>query len=39
MAEHHLVPFESFQAMPDFAVRVQILLDRQFNRQALTFLW
>jgi hypothetical protein len=38
MTEHHPVPFEGFQAMPDFAVSVQILLDRSFNRQALTLL-
>ena len=39
MTEHHLMPFEGFRAMPDFAVSLQILLDRSFNRQALTFLW
>jgi len=39
MAEHRLVPFEGFQAMPDFAVSLQILLDRSFNRQVLTLLW
>jgi hypothetical protein len=39
MSEHHLVPFEGFQAMPDFAVNLQILLDSSFNRKVLTFLW
>ena len=39
MTEHRLVPFEGFQAMPDFAVSLQILLDRSFNCQVLTLLW
>ncbi len=38
MTEYHVMPFEVFWAMPDFAVSLQILLDRPFNRQALTFL-
>ena len=38
MTEHRPVPYESFQAMPDFAVSLQILLDRSFNRQVLTLL-
>jgi hypothetical protein len=39
LTECHVMPFEGFRAMPDFAVSLQILLDRPFNRQALTFLW
>ena len=39
MTERHVMPFEGFRAMPDFAVSLEILLDRPFNRQALTFLW
>jgi hypothetical protein len=39
MTECHVMPFDGFRAMPDFAVRLQIFLDRPFNRQALTFLW
>ncbi|GHO65489.1 hypothetical protein KSC_043810 [Ktedonobacter sp. SOSP1-52] len=38
MTEHHLVPFESFRAMPSLAMGLEILLDRSFNGQALTFL-
>jgi hypothetical protein len=38
MTECHVMPFEGFRAMLDFAVRLQILLDRPFNRQALAFL-
>ena len=33
------MPFEGFRAMPDFAMGLEILLDRSFNRQAMTFLW
>jgi hypothetical protein len=32
------MPFEGFQAMPDCAVGLEILLNRSFDRQALTFL-
>jgi len=39
MTERRLVPFEGFRAMPDFAVSLQVLLDRSFNRQVLTLLW
>jgi hypothetical protein len=38
MIEHHLMPFEGFRAMPNGAMSLQILLDRSFNCQALTFL-
>ena len=39
MTECHVMPFEGFRAMPDFAVSLQILLDRLINREAMTFLW
>ena len=39
MTEHRLVPFEGFQAMPDGAMGLQILLERSFKRQVLTLLW
>ena len=39
MTEHRPVPFEGFQAMSDFAVSLQILLDSPFNRPVLTLLW
>ena len=39
MTKRHLMPFEGFWAMPDFAVSLEILLDRPFNRQTLAFLW
>ena len=39
MSEHHLVPFEGFRAMLDGAMGLEILLDRSFNRRAMTFLW
>jgi hypothetical protein len=38
MTECHVMPFEGFRAMPDFSVSLQVLLDRPFNRQALTSL-
>jgi len=38
MSEHHVMPFEGFRAMPDFAMGLEILLDRSFNRQVLTLL-
>ena len=38
MTECHVMPFEGFRAMTDFAVSLQKLLDRPLNRQALTFL-
>jgi len=39
MTECHLVPFEGFQAMSNFSVSLQILLDRSFYRQVLAFIW
>ncbi len=33
------MPFEGFRAMPGCAVGLEILLDRSFDRQAMTFLW
>jgi len=38
MTECHVMSFEGFRAMPDFAVSLQVLLDRPFNRQVLTSL-
>jgi hypothetical protein len=38
MAKCHVMPFEGFRPMPDFAVSLEILLDRPFNRQMLAFL-
>jgi hypothetical protein len=32
MTERHLMPFEGFRAMLDFAVGLEILLDRSFDR-------
>ena len=39
MSERHLVPFEGFRAVLDGAMGLEILLDRSFNRQVMTFLW
>ena len=39
MTEYHLMPFEGFRAMPDGAMGLQIVLDRSFNGQILTFPW
>ncbi len=38
MREHHSMPFQGFRAMPDFAMRLEILLDRSLYRQALALL-
>ena len=38
MSEDRLMPFEGLRAMPDHAVRLEILLDRSLYRQALAFL-
>ena len=39
MTECHVMPFEGFRSMLDFAVSLEILLDRLINREAMTFLW
>jgi hypothetical protein len=39
MSERHVMPFKGFRAMPDGAMRLEIFLNRSFNRQAMTFLW
>ena len=38
LTEYHLMPFEGFGAMPDGAMGLEILPDRSFNRQPMTFL-
>jgi hypothetical protein len=38
MTECHVMPFQGFRAMLDCSMGLEILLDRPFDRQAMTFI-